>query len=364
LIEKSDSLRVGYVPYSQDLQHPADRRRLAVWAAGRKTELNIADPSNSDILVLSSAANFGYWLKHVKQPVILDLVDGYLGENPSFVKDLARNIVRSFRGTSNFHWITYTRHLRKACQMSDAIIVASPEQRDLVLPLNGNVYVILDDHSEFETVLSTAVSSASSTVKLSHVPHIIWEGFGFTLKHFRFMAEELDQFLQEYKWGMYLVTVEEFPRWGGYIGKVKTRKLIRKMFPLSWQAIEIIPWSVENLTTYAKKSDFGIIPIDPTDKFASFKSENKLLSMWHLHLPVVFSHTLSYSRVARAAEIESATVEPDSWGRALREISAAPAALNMLRNRGFDYVQKTHTREILIDKWSIALSKTMMKVKR
>jgi len=82
LIEKSDSLRVGYVPYSQDLQHPADRRRLAVWAAGRKTELNIADPSNSDILVLSSAANFGYWLKRVKQPVILDLVDGYLGENP------------------------------------------------------------------------------------------------------------------------------------------------------------------------------------------------------------------------------------------------------------------------------------------
>ena len=364
MIERGDSLRVGYVPYSQNLQHPADRRRLAVWAAGRKIELNTTDPTDSDVLVLSSAANFSYWLKRVKQPVILDLVDGYLGENPSFVKDLARNIVRSFRGTSNFHWITYTRHLRKACQMSDAIIVASPEQRDLILPLNGNVFVILDDHSEFEKVLSTVVIDASSTVNLAHAPHIIWEGFGFTLKHFRFMAKELDQFLQENKWGMYLITVEEFPRWGGYIGKVKTRKLIRKMFPLSWEAIEIIPWSVENLAIYAKKSDFGVIPINPMDKFASFKSENKLLSMWHLHLPVIFSDTFSYSRVAKAAEVESAIVKSDSWGQKLREISAEPAALNTFRNRGFDYVNTTHTREILIDKWSIALSMTIMKVKR
>ena len=158
---------------------------------------------------------------------------------------------------------------------------------------------------------------------------------------------------------MYLVTVEEFTRWGGYIGKIKTSKLIKEMFPLSWRSIEIVPWSLENLGIHAKKSEFGIIPIDHSDKFASFKSENKLLSMWHLHLPVIFSDTHSYSRVAKAAQVESATVESDSWGGALRGISAAPSDLEMLRNRGSAYVRKTHTKEILIDKWNTALVNSM-----
>lgn len=352
-------IRVGYVPYSKDLQHPGDRRRLEVWAHAKKTELNTTNPVDSDVLVLSSAANFGYWLKRVKQPIVLDLVDGYLGENPSFAKDLARNIVRSIKGTSSLHWITYTRHLRKACQMSEAVIVASPEQRELVLPFNKNVYVILDDHSEVEPNLSATMNAAPSPISSARKPHIFWEGFGFTLKHFNFMAKDLDRFLQESKWSMYLVTVEEFARWGGYIGKIKTGKLIKKMFPLSWRSIEIVPWSLENLAVYAKESEFGIIPIDPSDKFASLKSENKLLSMWHLRLPVLFSDTPSYSRVAKTARVEAATVASDSWGEALRGISAAPADLEMLRKRGSAYVNMTHTKEILLDKWNTALVNAM-----
>ena len=245
--------------------------------------------------------------------------------------------------------------------MSEAIIVASPEQRDLILPLNENVYVILDDHSEVEIELSSLMNEEQSLLNLPHIPHIFWEGFGFTLKHFRFMAADLDKFLAEFKWGMYLVTVEEFPRWGGYIGKVKTKKLVKTFFPKSWRAIEIIPWSIENLVVYARKSNFGIIPIDPADKFASFKSENKLLSMWHLPLPVIFSPTASYSRVAIEAQVEFATVESDSWARALAEISTLPTELNLLRNKGYIYVRKTHTTAMLIDKWNLVLTMTTTK---
>ena len=360
-MERTDSFRVGYVPHSKDLQHPADRRRLVVWATSNDKKLNLINPVESEILVLSSGANFGYWLKRAKQPVILDLVDGYLGEKPNFIKDVGRNVVRSIRGKSNLKWITYTRHLRVACQMSDAIIVASPEQRDLILPLNENVHVILDDHSEVEIELPFLTHEEPKPANLNHTPHIFWEGFGFTLKHFGFMAADLDKFLAEFKWGMYLVTVEEFPRWGGYIGKVKTRKLVKKFFPTSWRAIEIIPWSVENLAVYARKSDFGIIPIDPTDKFASFKSENKLLSMWHLPLPVIFSATASYSRVAKEAQVEFARVESDSWAQSLRKISALPTELNLLRSKGFHYVRKTHTKAILINKWNHALTTTTRK---
>ena len=102
--------KIGYVPHSKDLSHPADRRRIAFWADEIGLDLEITNPRASNVLFLSSAANFGYWLKRAQQPVILDLVDGYIGENPKFSTDFMRNIVRTFRGSSSFFWITYTRN--------------------------------------------------------------------------------------------------------------------------------------------------------------------------------------------------------------------------------------------------------------
>ena len=54
----------------------------------------------------------------------------------------------------------------------------------------------------------------------------------------------------------------------------------------------------------------SIIPIDSVDKFATLKSENKLLSMWSLGLPVLFSCIPSYSRVATEARKQ---VERFEW---------------------------------------------------
>ena len=345
------------MPYSQDLQHPADRRRLATWAKGKKTALNLVNPIKSDILVLSSAANFGHWLKLAKQPVILDLVDGYLGQNPTFLEDFARNIVRSIKGTSNFKWITYTRHLIYACKNSDAIVVASQEQKELLQAFNKNVYVVLDDHSE----VVEAPAKYSTRNKLPKRKAIFWEGFGYTLKHFKFISKELDEFLNESGWEMYLITVKEFAKWGGYIGKVKTEKVLKKLFPLSWRSIIIVPWSLENLATYAQGSQFGIIPIDPRDKFAILKSENKLMSMWSLGLPVLFSRIPSYVRLAVLTSSESACVNQNEWRGKLDFFSRNPNVVLHLKVLGQTYVKSNHTNQILIDSWNSILLDTLRK---
>lgn len=348
-------MRVGYVPHSQDLQHPADRRRLGAWASEKKITLNVINPLDSDILVLSNAANFSYWISRATQPVILDLVDGYLGENPSFLKDLVRNIVRSIRGNSNLRWITYTNHLRQACIMSDAVIVASPEQRDLITSLNKHIFVIPDDHAEIDSAISAAENAKSPAYERELKKYIFWEGFGFTLKHFDFMAKELDQFLKDCKWGMYLVTNEEFPRWGGYIGRVQTKNLIKKKFPQSWSSIEIIPWSLQNLVIYSGKSEFAIIPIDSSDKFALLKSENKLLSMWHLKLIALTSPIPSYARVAKNMEMQEMLIEPDKWYVALSAYAGDNSRYIKLRNSSSAYLEKHHTHSILVEKWDQVL---------
>lgn len=351
-VKNTRIVKIGYVPNSTDLEHPADRRRLVAWAISRGIELNVENPLESDVLVLSNAANFGHWLSRATQPVVLDLVDGYIGEQPNFLKDFARNLLRSLRGTSSLRWITYTRHVKAACQKSDAVIVASPEQRDTILKYNSNVFVILDSHSEL------SMQNFQRKMKISEGPsslerkYLLWEGFGYTLKHFRLISRELDEFLSRENWGMYLVTVRTFPKWGGFLGKNDSQALVKKWFPNSWQKITIIPWSTDNLMKYSAIAECGLIPINKRDKFAALKSENKLLSMWQLGLPVLFSNIPSYSRVAKASNQLAFCLEREEWANAFHSL-LYQFVQRMPGNYDRElYLKRFHSHEQLMQKWS------------
>lgn len=355
--KKPELLKIGYVPYSTDLEHPADRRRLAAWAVSNEINLNVENPLESDVLVLSNAANFGHWLSRATQPVILDLVDGYMGEHPSFFKNFARNFLRSLQGTSNLKWITYTRHLRVACQRSDAIIVASPEQRETILKYNSNVYVILDDHSELTMHRPREVTNTPKRPSSGNMKYLFWEGFGYTLKHFQLIAKELDAFLSRENWRMYILTVPVFPRWGGFLGKMNSQTLIRKWFPNSWERIEVVPWSLENVERFSSMSEVAIIPIDKSDKFGSLKSENKLLSMWQLGLPVLFSNIPAYLRVANASSQLSFCIDDEEWAAAFDSLVDSSKQLASGDQKRRLYMSRFHTHKILMSQWSTIIEK-------
>ncbi len=321
---------------------------MVSWSKSRDVILETLNPLESDILVLSNGANFGKWMRGASQPVVIDLVDAYLGERPSLVRDILRNLVRTIRGTSNLKWITYTKHLEWACANCDTVVVASEEQRTLILPFNQKVKVILDDHSELEKTESQVDQHEKQNADENKI-YIFWEGFGYTLKHFKHMSIELDSILKELNLGMYLLTVQSFPRWGGYIGRVNTQKLIKKMFPKSHSSIEVVPWSVSNLKTYAKRSAFGIIPIDPLDRFAMLKSENKLLSNWVLGIRTLCSATPSYARVGKNAKVAEDLILEFEWKKSIYEIvSKKDFTLQM---SAVNYLQLNHNSEILNQKW-------------
>ena len=347
----TEKLRVGYVPYSKNLEHPGDRRRILICAKAKKIDLETENPLSSEILILSNGANFSYWIRRTKKPVVLDLVDAYLGENPNFVRDFLRNLVRAAIGKANILDITYTRGLKKACRASNAIIVATPEQRELVLPYNENVFVILDDHSELTRIKKENTVSKEKS--------IFWEGLGYTLKHFKVISTELDEFLIVNSYTLYLLTNDSFARWGSYLGTVDSSKLIKKMFPKSFKQIRIIPWSIANLLEYSNKSEFAIIPIDTKDKFANLKPENKLLGLWVLGLPVLFSDTPAYKRVAEEAGLVEACLQQKDWKNSL-DLSKklSDQHYSVAAN---DYLEKYHSQEILIKKWETALKVTLSK---
>jgi hypothetical protein len=341
-----DKLKIGYVPYSADLSHPGDRRRIGTWSKTRRNDLQLKDPTESDLLVLSAAANFDFWLNKSKQPVILDLVDGYLGEEPSILRDLGRNLVRSFKGKSNYSAVTFTRALQNACRKADAVIVASQEQAKDVLPFNSCVHIILDDHSELDAARQ---ERKVSKLKDPSSKYIFWEGFGYTIKHFSFLAPSLDNYMSQSGYKLLILTNPNFARWGGYLGKINAEKLIKNWFPKSKNQIEIISWSIEDVIHYASLSDFAIIPVDTKDKFANLKPENKLLSMWHLGLPTLFSNTFAYQRVANEIGIPEFCIDSSNWQSVFEnlEVDSLDKSLNKTEN----YINKTHTKDILVEKW-------------
>ena len=351
--------RIGYVGHSKNLEHPADRRRLAGWADSTGIILETENPLESDLLIITNAANFSYWIKRAQQPVILDLVDGYIGESPHFFKDLIRNILRSRNGSSSLSWITYTRHIKYACRESAAIVVASPEQKKLLMEFNQNVWVITDDHHEIDLEVRKQIHLEPKIDNTCSNHHLFWEGLGFTLKHFKSIARELDQFLYNNNWGMYLVTVHKFKRWGATFGNIHTEKLIRKFFPLSFRKIMIVPWSLENLVTYAKASNLAIIPINLNDRFATMKSENKLLSMWHLGLPTFCSEIPSYLRLEKEIGHKKFCINLEKWNESLIRFDQE---INIKSNHHFlfkNYIDSAHSHEVLIKNWTQLIVSTL-----
>jgi hypothetical protein len=346
-------MEIGYIGYSKDLSHPADRRRIAIWNSIPGNRINTESPLEGEMLLLSNAANLGFWIKKSHKPVVLDLVDAYLASTPNFFVDFLRNLLRTFSGTSNFKWLTYTRHLKYACTNSDAIIVASDEQRNLLAKYNSKIFVIQDDHSEIDVNLQVNGDLPHARVDSKW---IYWDGFGFTLKHFEHISKQLDLFLSKNDWQLKLITNVDFPRWGNRFGKVRSEDLISKWFPTSRNRVQIIPWSVENVLQYSSLASFSIVPIDVDDLFAKYKSENKLLAMIHLNLPVLFSNTPAYSRIARDASLSGLVEKPTDWLFSLEEFSTNIHRRQNDESNGRIYINNNHTLEILIRKWQIMIS--------
>jgi hypothetical protein len=347
-------MRIGYVPYSQDLQHPGDRRRVKILSDFKGFEIKVNQLTDLDVLVLSNSSNFSKYLGHVDCPVIIDLVDAYLAERPTFFRDFGRNILRTLNGTSNFKFLRYTSHLKYACRKADAVIVATVEQSKFIQGLNLNVHIIIDDQSE---MLNEQVSNEEKALS-AEKPYLFWEGLGYTIKHFEYISEDLEEFLLSNNYHLRLLTNQKFHRWGGFLGTAYTEKLVRQLFPSAWGRIEVVPWSIEATKKAASSSILGIIPLTNSDKFAMFKPENKLISMWAMGIPVLCSPSAAYSRVAQ--EINSPAILCDgNWLESLRLLTSNPLLREDMIKRGMDYYNQNCTREILQNKWLEAIKSVL-----
>ena len=345
---------VTYFPYSQDLSHPGDRRRLKVWSDFFQNSINLGNPKKSDLLVLSGASALGKWVKNHPGPTVIDLVDGYISYDVPLFEDVARNTLRSILGKSSLNSFRYSNEVINAICRASAVVVASPEQAAHVRPFNENVHCILDDHSELKSNVSSKRNSADRKFT------VIWEGLGHTLKHLSQIAESLERFFYKEDVRLIVLTSPYFYRWANKFGRIEVPKLLEKSFNRNSNSVEFLAWSVENLKSAARISDLAILPIDLTDPFAVSKPENKLLSFWTLGLPTLCSAIPSYKRVLSAIGQDDFLVDYEDWFDALVRIKrqiqySKEQTITKLENQQ-NYLYEFHSREIIAEKWDRVLT--------
>ena len=77
--------------------------------------------------------------------------------------------------------------------------------------------------------------------------------------------------------------------------------------------------------------------------------------MWHLKLPVLFSDTPSYLRVAKSSDNLMGVVKVGEWYDKLLLLATDETLRERIRIRGEDYVTSNHSHSDLVKKWDDAI---------
>lgn len=337
-------MKIGYVPYSSQLNQPGDRRRFVAYAKSRHLDFEVADfDKEYDVVILSEKADISVWSKYKKGKLVFDFIDSYLAVPKTDIKGLLRGFAKFVLRQNRYLQLNYWRALRRMCIASDAVICTTMQQKDDIKQSCDNVHIILDVH----TMLLPGEGCKSNYASKNKFK-IVWEGLPHTLDSLRVIAPVLKRMESEYLIEFHIITDLEYHNFLGVFGKVKTSEKIRKIFPNAilheWQERSIF----QNITS----CDLAVIPIDLRDKFASGKPENKLTLFWKMGMPVVVSASPAYVSTMRAAGINGFDCSDEAqWQKAIAECIESVELRKKIASLGYSYSLSEYSEESIFRKW-------------
>lgn len=277
--------------------------------------------------------------------LVLDLVDGYLAEHPSLLKDYLRQLSRV--GALEFlrRPIRFSKNLTLLCEESDLIIVASQEQAEVARTLNPNVISIWDCHDELGAPRYPTLLQKESKFE------IFWEGLSVTLFHFQECLPDLKDFLLETNSTLNIVSNPNHFRFSNRFFRVSTEKYLSKLFKDLENHVKFYEWSVTKVREVASYCDFGLIPLLERDKFARLKPENKLMIYWRLGLPTLFSGSPSYLRVAHKLGLSDFSVAGGRWKEKLLWLSEDLINQGSRISTATDMLIEHHNEQAILAQW-------------
>ena len=342
-------LKIGYSPNSNDLCHPADRRRIVYWAKKRGHEIILDLEKKHDVLVLSGRADFSKYNKTEQQtPRILDLVDGYLGPE-KFYKDFLRGFGKVITGQLSGPLKSYSEVIRISCQNASAVICETAEQALTIKPYCKNVFPILDFHEEFPFLEFKDRFTGKKSFNL------LWEGLPYTINGLDLISKSLDIKQKSFELHLNAVTDLNFKFILGNFFNKKTSAKLKNVNSTFGRNFQLIEWNIPNLIAAAKKSDLAILPLDPSGTLNPLKAENRLLIMWRLGLPTLTSHSKAYERVMKDIDFQGICYTQDDWKNKIIECTESTDLRKSAVEKGQQYIREKHSEKLLLEAWDKAI---------
>jgi hypothetical protein len=338
-------IKIGYIPNSPDLGHPADRRRLVYWAKNRGHEMVLDLNSKHDVLVISSRADLTRWTEmNNRAPLILDLVDGYLGKE-HFWRDLLRGAGKVFTGQNSGYPRPFRQIVGNACELAQAVVCETLEQRATILPFCNNTHTILDFHEEFPML------PFNPNVQTPNFPALMWEGLPFTAKGLQLLDNAISEISRSHPITLEMVTDSQYPLFLGKYFSKSTEKILRSIPSMLGENFKLTKWNLETVVEAAKRSHIAVLPLDPSGSLNPLKAENRLLMMWRLGLPTLASPSLAYLRVMKDTQVDGICHNSNEWRTKIEELMDLPEKRKDSVEKGQQYIRDTHSKEKVLNAW-------------
>ena len=333
---------VGYVPYSHDLDRPADRRRFPRYAAIRSLPFNtVSGWQDSQTIVLSTAADITRWVRAPSScRIVVDLPDAFLDECPGW-KRTVRGLAKWTGGELRRPVLDYHQSVERLLERADAVVCSTDEQVARIARHCPNVHPILDLHGEIECL--------QPSIRASDGLDIMWEGLTATLPAVRSVLPAFRAMAGRVDVRLHLVTDVVAPRYMNRFFERRTEDVIS-----DWGVdVRLHQWSLDTLTEVAGSCDIAIVPVDMTDPMAVGKPENRMRVFWRLGLPVVASASPSNVRAASLAGVEDRVVcsTGEEWKQALESLRTHPEDRLRIARAGQDTALNTYSEESLAQRW-------------
>ena len=339
------SLKIGYIPNSPDIGHPADRRRVVYWAKKRGHEIVLDLTRKHDVLLLSGRADLTRWSElRNRPPLILDVVDGYLG-NEHLWRDWIRGSSKVLTGHNSGTLRPYRRIVGDACQLAQAVVCETVEQRETILPFCSNTHTILDFHEEFPML------HFNRDVKSENFPAVMWEGLPFTAKGLLLLEKAFLEITKTQPISLEMVTDLHYPLFLGKYFSQKTEKILQSIPKTLGKRFKITEWNLEAVVQAAGRSHLAVLPLDPSGALNPLKAENRLLMMWRIGLPTLVSPSLAYMRVMKACELDGVCNSSGEWQEKIIELMNSVELRQDSVERGQQYIRDTHSEKIVLEAW-------------
>ena len=343
------AIRVFYFPYTPDGLGPADRRRFGRWCSVRKHQIVGINDRNIQLAVLTPKGLYlaPYFAKR-KIPIILDIVDA---QNllSHWGRDLARGLSNKRSGNIlPIFPIKFSSIIRNNLKFVHTVVVANPEQQYLYNNFARTTY-ILDSHSEIP-MLDVNLNRPRGA--------LFWEGLPYTWKEVFPLFAEIQKSFEGDNFILNIVTSEKYKSLTKPRGFHSSRTQIATYEKKYGFKTNFYPWNLQNLLEAAQVSEFGLLPVG-NQKEMFLKAENRLLIMWRLGLPTLFSNTPAYSRVSSLSGVTSGKCESaQDWLDCISEWRKNPTLAIRQVELGQLYIKQMHSEENFLQKWDNLVNET------